>query len=674
MTLQTSANPRPDAATGTAIRDALAAARAGRLQEACALAERGLAAGADPVPIAALLGMLRLDLGDHGRAVEHLEFAHDRQPNDIRITTNLLSALVALERFDRALQVATRDVAFSDASLQLARIRGFVADQAGDPAAAAEALEHVVKVAPSDWESWNNLGNVRRSLEDWEGSLEAHRRAVEINPSSAPARLNYAAALAELGRLDEAEAEYRQMTQDFPDDPKPYRELHVIYKDQNRDEEALDAITRAVERDPDNIEYLLGRASHFSTMVRMDEAEQGYRRVLALDPVQPNAYLGIALAYELMNNGDALAALVKEAEEVGLAEEPLRFVRAYHHRRAKEYEAGLAALEGVGPELETTRRLHLLAQLLEGAGRYDEAFEAYSRMNDLFRDDGSQPEERAERYRTMIRRAREAVNEDWLSRWRPDGNSDPRPAPVFLVGFPRSGTTLLDTILMSHPNIEVLEEEPPLRRAHEKLADLESWPAATDEQIQAGRDAYFECAQALTPLKPGNLLVDKNPLTMNLLPLVRRLFPEAKVILALRHPCDVILSCYFANFRLNDGMANFIRLDTAADLYDASFSYYEHVQKLMPFATHVSVYEKLVADRESELRGLFDFLGLDWHDAVLDHQTTALKRGRIKTASYAQVVEPIYSRSAGRWQKYRKHLDPVLPVLEPWVRKFGYEM
>jgi hypothetical protein len=136
----------------------------------------------------------------------------------------------------------------------------------------------------------------------------------------------------------------------------------------------------------------------------------------------------------------------------------------------------------------------------------------------------------------------------------------------------------------------------------------------------------------------------------------------------------VVLSCFIQNFRLNEGMSSFVRLETAAELYDLSFSYLERVQQLMPLATHVVKYENIVADRARELRGLFDFLGLDWHDSVLDHQSTALKRGRIKTASYHQVVEPIYTRSAGRWEKYRKHLEPVLPVLEPWARKFGYSI
>jgi hypothetical protein len=135
-----------------------------------------------------------------------------------------------------------------------------------------------------------------------------------------------------------------------------------------------------------------------------------------------------------------------------------------------------------------------------------------------------------------------------------------------------------------------------------------------------------------------------------------------------------VLSCYITNFKLNAGMSNFIRLDTAAELYDLSFRYLERVQEVMPLPMHKVLYEKVVADQESELRSLFDFLSVEFHDDVLNHQATARDRGRIKTASYAQVFEPIYTRSAGRWHNYRKHLEPILPVLEPWVRKFGYEL
>jgi tetratricopeptide (TPR) repeat protein len=447
-----------------------------------------------------------------------------------------------------------------------------------------------------------------------------------------------------------------------------------MLKIRGRDDDALEAISAAVDREPANIELLLAKASHQSLLHKMEASEASYRRIIDVDPANATAHLGLALVYELSNRGDDLAALAKEAESRSVSPNALRFINAYHFRRTKQFEKGLSELEQVPDELETSRRLHLLAQLLDGLGRHEEAFSAFSRMNELFREDVTQPEERGASYRNTVRRAREVVTQDWVRGWRSEAAPDSRPAPVFLVGFPRSGTTLLDTILMGHPQIEVLEEEPALRKAMTVLDEFEGLPTVTDEHIRAARDVYFETAVSVTPLASGKLLIDKNPLTMNLLPLVRRLFPEARVILALRHPCDVILSCFMANFRLNDGMANFLRLESAADLYDASFGYYEHVQQLMPLPAHVVSYENIVADRARELRALFDFLGLDWHDAVLDHQATALKRGRIKTASYAQVVEPIYTRSAGRWHNYRKQLEPVLPVLQPWIEKFGYSL
>jgi tetratricopeptide (TPR) repeat protein len=661
-----------DESTAAVVRQALAAAQVGRIDEACITAERGLASGSDPVVLNALLGTLRLRSGELERAVGHLEFAHELRPGDVKIATSLANALVGLERYDRAFEVARSELAFNDPSLQLARVRGYVADQLLDFEAAVEALEHVVSADPLDWESWNNLGNARRGALDLEGSVEAFRRSVDLNPLAPPSRLNYAAALRDAGHIEEAEAAFRQMAADFPEDAKPLSQLHLLFKNLGRDEEAIEAVEAAIAREPANVELLLARASHLSLLHKMEASEAAYRRVLEIDPVNAIAYLGLAVVYEMNNRPEALAPLAEEAEERGVSDTAIKFIRAYHYRRTKQYEAGLAALEDIPSDLEAARRYNLLGQLLDGAGRYDEAFEAFSRMNEILSDDPTKPEERGAHYRNTIRQARETVTEDWVGRWREECVPDSRPAPVFLVGFPRSGTTLLDTILMSHPQIEVLEEEPTLHKAQDLLMNFNALPTAGDEQIKAAREVYFETAASVTPLAPGKLLVDKNPLGMNQLPHIRRLFPEARVILALRHPCDVVLSCFIANFRLNDGMASFLRLDTAAELYDLSFSYYEHVQQLMPLPTHVVMYENIVADRGRELRGLFDFLGLDWHDAVMDHQKTALSRGRIKTASYAQVVEPIYTRSAGRWQRYRKHLEPILPMLEPWAKKFGY--
>jgi tetratricopeptide (TPR) repeat protein len=662
-----------DDLTAGAIRQAVVAAAGGRLQEACAIGEQALASGGDRATLNAMLGMFRMQSGDADRAIAHLEVAHREKPADIRIANNLASALAQQARYQEALDILTDELARSDPSLQLLKLRGFLAQSLEQFALAIEIYEQVVPADPNDWESWNNLGNARRAAGDFDGSIAALERARELNPESAPVQLNLATALGAAGRLDDAEKLLCRMAEQFPSDAKPLSKLHSLFKEQARDEDALDAIEAAVAREPEDVDLWLGLASHRLAMLNHASAEDAYREVLRLQPPNDLANLGLAVVFELLNRTEELSTLVGEAEARGAGPNALNFIRAFDHRRGKRFVQGLEALSHVPADLESARRAHLLGQLEEGAGHYDAAFAAFERMNEIQRADPSEPELRAAAYRANVRSQMEQLSPDWLSHWR-EAKLDDRPSPVFLLGFPRSGTTLLDTFLMGHPSIEVLEEEPMLRHANQHLADFSAIPDVSDEQVQAARDAYFEVAASRTPLRPGALLVDKNPLATNGLPLIRRLFPDAKIILALRHPLDVLLSCYVTNFKLNDGMSNFLRLDTAAELYDLTFSYFERVRQLMPIATHTVVYENVVADRDRELRALFDFLELDWHDAVLDHESTARSRGRIKTASYAQVVEPIYKRSAGRWRNFRKHLEPIIPVLRPWIDKFGYEV
>lgn len=662
-----------DDQTAAAIRQALSLAAGGRISDACAVGERALGDGGDAAALHAMLGMLRARSGDLEAAIRHLTAAHEARPGDVVIANNLASALAQQGRQREALEIASDQLARTDPSLQLLRVRGFLAQSLEEFETAVEAYDQVVAAAPDDWESWNNLGNARRGLEDYEGGVEALRRAVELSPLSPPVRLNYATALEYAGRFEEAEAEYRRMAADFPDDAKSLRELFALLKRQYRDEDAHEVIEEAVRRAPDDLELVLGLASHRLTRHRHAAAEEAYRRAIAIDPGNTLGYLGVATVLDQTNRTDELAALVKEAEEAKVAPEGLSFVRAFDHRRAKRYAEGLEALSHVPDELETARRQQLLGQLLEGAGRYDEAFIAFERMNAITRADPSEPEQRSVAFRQMLRDQRKSLTPAWVSSWRA-AVIDPRPSPVFLVGFPRSGTTLLDTILMSHPGTEVLEEEPTLLRATEALGGLESVPDASDQQIKGARDAYFEMARTLTPLDPEKLLIDKNPLAMNQVPVIHRLFPDAKIIVALRHPCDVVLSCFVTNFKPNNAMVNFLSLETTAELYDLSFGYLEQARELFKPAVHTIVYENIVADRDRELRPLFEFLGLEWDERVLDHQSTARRRGHIKTASYAQVVEPIYTRSAGRWRNYRKHLEPILPTLQPWIEKFGYEM
>jgi tetratricopeptide (TPR) repeat protein len=663
-----------DPATAAAIREALAAAANGRMSVARQIGENALADGADATALNAMLGTFCLHCGDFQGAVDHLRIAHVNRAGDFVIAVNLATALAQVGSYREAFEVASDDMAQRDETLRLQRIRGFAAQSMGDYPAAIAAYERVVATLPRDWETWNNLGNIRLCAGDVDGAQEALRRAAAEAPDAPPVRLNFANALVAGGKSAEAEVEFKAMSKTFPDDWHALRELYVLLRSQAREEEALEAIEEASRRSPEAIELLLAVASQRLVLLDNVGAESAYREVVTRDPPNASGNLGLAVVCELSNRTDDLARLVGEAKARGAEEDVLNFIRAFDHRRAKRFEDGIAAIASVSADLDTARQAQLLGQLHDGAGHYDDAWRAFARMNELQRADPSQPEKRAAAYRQALGRNYEATTADWAEGWTNIDIADGRASPVFLVGFPRSGTTLLDTMLMGHPQVEVLEEEPTFHRAGEILADYPHLPTAPRELVTSARNAYFKDLAERTPMAPGHLIIDKNPLLIGAIPLIHRIFPDAKIILALRHPCDVALSCFTTNFKMNDGMSSFLRLDTTAELYDLSFNYFELVRRLLPLAVHTVHYEKLVADREGELNSLFDFLGLGWNANVLNHQKTALDRGRIKTASYSQVAEPIYSRSSGRWIHYCAHLEPILPVLKPWIEKFGYEV
>jgi tetratricopeptide (TPR) repeat protein len=405
----------------------------------------------------------------------------------------------------------------------------------------------------------------------------------------------------------------------------------------------------------------------------MKEAERTFREVLRRDPGNEEAYVGLAVVYE-HDNPAALVKLTEEAEQKSIGPNALNLLRAFRERRAKKYSEAVEALNQISPEFESLRRYDLLGQMLEKLGDYDGAFAAFESMNQIQSEDPSQPLARGSAFRSEIRAQLEKTTPAWVGSWNPTDEDPNARSPVFLVGFPRSGTTLLDTILMGHPDVVVIEERPALLRTEHELGGFDALAGLDTSQVRKFQDRYFEIAAEYAPVSERSLLVDKSPMLLNRAATIQRLFPRARFILALRHPADVLLSCFISNFRLNNAMTSFLRLDTAAELYDLTFRNWENARELLQLDVHAIRYEQMVDDPLGVLRPLVEWLGLAWHDDMLDHTKTAAERGLISTASYAQVTEPIYRRSVDRWRNYRKHLEPILPVLEPWIAKFGYTM
>lgn len=255
-----------------------------------------------------------------------------------------------------------------------------------------------------------------------------------------------------------------------------------------------------------------------------------------------------------------------------------------------------------------------------------------------------------------------------VSSWR----APPGPSPIFLVGFPRSGTTLLEQVLSAHSNLVCIEEREHLAlAAGTAVSDPSKIATLSDVDIESIRADYW--ARVRGEVDVGDrFVVDKLPLNIIFLPLIRRVFPDAKILFALRDPRDVVLSCFQQRFGMNAAMVQFLQLETAAAYYDKVFSLGVLCRDKLGLAMHEVRYEDVVVDLEKVARSVTSFLELPFELSMLSPRETALKRN-INTPSGRQVVEPIYNRSVGRWRRYETQLAPVLPVLSAWALRLGYK-
>lgn len=651
------------------------AARSGRLDEAAVRAATAAAVHpADPV-LMALAGAVEFHRGQFEQAARYLGTAHRLNPHDITVRANLAEALYRTGNNAGALALCTVETARADRSLRLARLGGALAQEAGRMAEAIDFYRLIVNQTADDWVAWNNLGNALGDIGDTAGAVDALRRALRLAPDSPPIHVNLGNALIADGKVNEAEIVLRDAANRFTDDPTPLVSLHGLYLAAGYETAAYDAMSDAAHRAPDNPTVQCDFGYEAQRAARWDLAETAYRRALEGAPTLASAYVGLASVFERVNREDELDGLKAAALDAGIDEASIAFIDALRFKRANAYDDALAALERAGDVVAPARAAHLLGTMLDRLGRHDDAFAAFAEMNRLWAEDPSDPIKRAALYRDGIMHGTALLESEWVSSWTaaapPVGKE---PVPVFLLGFPRSGTTLLDTMLMADPRVVVLEEEPFIGLAELEAGGVDALGQMTEAQQREAQRLYYERVRKLAEVTPDTVIIDKHPMHLNKIPMIRRLFPEARFLLALRHPADALLSCYITNFRLNNAMSNFLDLDDAATTYDLSFSYWEKARAVFDLPVATVVYERLVEDTARELRPVFEWLGLAWPDEELDHTRAARARGTVTTASYSQVTEPIYTRAAGRWHRYAHHLEPVFDKLRPWAERFGYSL
>lgn len=619
------------------------------------------------------LGVVSAQAGDAARGADYFRkaMAHGGDTPDNRI--NLAKALLALGRADEAAALCD-DPGVRDLP-DIQRLRADILKAQGQAGDAVWIYEGLVAANPQDFDAWNNLGNARLAQGDLENALIALQQARLVRPRSALVHINMGRVLLALDRHQDACLVFEEAHKLDPNDPVPLLELGRTLTALGHAQSALPALGTAARLDPRDPQIFLAIGIAFADVANLAQAEQAYRFAIKAEPTLGAPYLNLGILLERDNRVDALDRLIADADAAGAAGGEIDYLRALSLRRQGRLAEALAMARAIASDaLDRSMVEQFIGELADRLGRTDEAAAAFAEMNRAaaLSPLGQSVDRGA--YQRDIERIEAATTADWYAGWASVSPTADRPAPAFLVGFPRSGTTLLDTILMGHSKVHVLEELPIIEQIGQSLGDFTRIADLGAAEIAALRARYFDELDKLSPPPADALVIDKNPLSMLSMPLIHRLFPDARIILAMRHPADVVLSCYMQNFKPTEAMSSFLDLTNASRTYDRIFRYWEKCRDFLPLDVHMLRYEAMVADTEAAVRPLFDFLGLDWEEAALDHQRTALDRGHIRTPSYAQVTEPVYARASGRWTRYRETMRYALPVLAPWADRYGYSL
>lgn len=569
---------------------------------------------------------------------------------------------------DAARAAAHNAIIAGGESAQMRHLLGLACCRAGDLAEGINHLERAAALAPRDP---NILVMLMRALIDADRPREALSRPFEAAGLGTPALLALWRTRAEAAHRAqdaylEAEALQRAVLLD-PADHEFRERLVPMLMSLDQPAQALAQID-ALPRSPWSRR---ARSMALVALRRLDEAAAIEAALLDADPRDRDAWRSALLIADRQNDLATLSAMVEFGELSGYLQSEIAFARALIAKQQGQWDEALTLANASDVAGDPARRFALIASLADRLGRADEAFGAAT-AKAAATNDCSTWRSRGERHRLELERLVTAMTDEWATSWAP---SPPRarPAPAFLIGFPRSGTTLLDTFLMGHRDVVVIEEELMLAAAARVLGESAALDGADPAKVENARAAYFaELDRHLPSGEPPRLIIDKLPLAMTGAPIIHRLFPDAKIIFAVRHPADSVLSNFLQSFKLNDAMANFLDLGDAAHFYNVAMRVWTRTNEVFRLNTRDLIYEQLVENPEAALRPLVEWLGLPWDQALLDHRRTAAARGVIVTPSYDQVTQPLHRRAVGRWRRYETHLAPVRGVIEPWAIRLGY--
>jgi len=550
-------------------------------------------------------------------------------------------------------------------------------------------------------------------------AIDTYAALTRFAPSNSTHWANYGTALSEIGRTDEAEQAFAEAIRLDPRNPGPHLNLGLLLMRRQDFLAAREKLLDAVDADPNLAVARIHAAvacSHCQDFDRAETLLKPWRQWMPLNdpglqldlsdtllllsdgpssqalledlvrtaPRNLHARTRLASMYERMNRIDDADRVLDDAVAAGLVvdidgQRAVDHVRASIALRRKDYARAREILEHAGPRHPEDAPFYFhIASIYDKLGETALAMEALKTAHEI----------KVEQVRRVAPEHFEPgappapiavpnVTAADYAAWPSFAAPDARNSPIFIVGFPRSGTTLLEQMLDAHPGLQSMDENPFFNRLADTLKRhdsriLGSLDVLRQFDVDELRKQYLLMVSEKIERRWDAQLVDKNPLNMLWLPFIHRLYPNAKYILAIRHPCDVLLSCYMQNFRASILLTASATLERLAHAYVGVMQVWlKHVDVFQP-RVFVSRYEDVVADTAAQTKRLAEFLELDDPSPMLQFDRHARDKGFIGTPSYSQVIEPVNTKGLNRWVKYRPYFEKALPILDPMLKHWGY--
>ena len=491
------------------------------------------------------------------------------------------------------------------------------------------------------------------------------------------------------GQHGPALAAYRELARRYPAVPELWFELGNAAAGELDFALAYQAYRRVLELAPNNANLLVMVGRQYQGLRQLDDARASFERAVDADPASVDARISLAVWFEKERRLDESWECVAACLAKHPRDDQARYFRAFLlHRKGRNAEAETALRDLIkdGPQYPYVKYAsrHLLGVVLDQLGQYPEAMrwlcesKAQVRLitNTALLEKAY--DERNRKNRELLAR----LTPEQLRRWCQEPPASKCPWQVgFLGGHPRSGTTLIEQILDAHPEVLAFDEPEAIgQEVTRRISPPEAGTGLTLEALDTVdrsrratlRERYVKSLLREVEATPDTkVLLDKNPSPTASLHIWLRAFPELKVIIALRDPRDVVISCFFLNIMLNATNVNFLSLERTAKHYADLMDVWLRLRELGGFQWIETRYEDVVANLEREGRRVTEFLGLSWHPDQARYYETA-RRKVLFAPTYHDVTQPVYQRAVGRWERYAEALEPILPRLAAYCRAFGY--